>query len=74
MMGQGAFRGANRMCRQCDKTCKQFENVTVIKCNFMVLPQRKKVIDPPPCEKAQNGSLEAVKWPIIEKTIYPTYP
>ena len=32
---QGAFRGTNKMCSQCAKDCKQFSNVTVLKCNFI---------------------------------------
>jgi hypothetical protein len=32
---QGAFKGTNKMCQQCSKECKQFSNVTVIKCSFV---------------------------------------
>lgn len=31
---QGAFKGTNKLCQQCVKECKQFENVKVMKCNF----------------------------------------
>jgi hypothetical protein len=31
---QGKFKGTNKLCQQCIKECKQFENVKVMKCNF----------------------------------------
>jgi hypothetical protein len=31
---QGAFKGVNKLCQQCTKECKQFENVKVLRCKF----------------------------------------
>ena len=31
---QGAFTGVNKLCQHCVKECKQFKNVTILKCNF----------------------------------------
>jgi len=32
---QGKFKGVNRLCKQCVKDCKQFENVTAVRCKFV---------------------------------------
>lgn len=31
-MGSNYFEGVNRVCAQCVRDCKQFENVTLINC------------------------------------------
>jgi len=32
---QGAFKGTNKLCQQCVKECKQFENVVVMRCGYV---------------------------------------
>ena len=41
---QGAFKGTNKLCQQCIKECKQFENVKVIKCNFISTQKREDTL------------------------------
>ena len=36
------FKGTNKICAQCTKTCKQFENVTLINCPMITLKSPKK--------------------------------
>ena len=32
---QGEYSGVNKLCQQCNKECKQFANVKVIRCSFV---------------------------------------
>ena len=54
---QGKFRGVNKLCQQCQKECKQFENVKVIRCNFTSKPHTKKQATP--SSTPNNDFIEA---------------
>jgi hypothetical protein len=63
---QGKFKGTNKLCQQCIKECKQFENVTVMKCKFTSNQKRGDTLQAQ--ESADLRGKETVKAPIIEKT------
>ena len=48
---QGAYRGVNRLCRRCLKECRQFENTTVINCEFVAKVSKD---DKGACEPSAN--------------------
>jgi hypothetical protein len=37
-----SYTGVNTKCAQCVKTCKQFKNVTVVRCNFIPIVSNLK--------------------------------
>lgn len=50
---QGKFKGTNKLCQQCIKECKQFENVTVMQCNFVSNQKRHATL--PLANEGKNG-------------------
>jgi hypothetical protein len=42
---ENPFKGTNKVCAQCTKTCKQFENVVLVQC-FKFDPRSQKRSNP----------------------------
>jgi hypothetical protein len=62
---QGAFSGVNKLCQQCIKECKQFKNITILKCNFVSNQKRGDTLQAQ--ESASLRGKDRVKAPKIEK-------
>jgi len=62
---QGAFKGVNKLCQQCSKECKEFKNVTVLRCGFVSNQKQGDTLQAQ--ESAKTSDLGRVKLPITEK-------
>ena len=62
---QGKFRGTNKLCQQCIKECKQFENVKIMKCFFVSNQKKGDTLQAQ--ESSGNATLEGVLGVEMEK-------